>query len=301
MTKSWRIDEFAPEAAAFYGELTQRFGPRFHHGIPAVRFCLNPEDAKRAGRRLRNPRYAKVLSSLQPPGAEGPLFKDSDGSICIDQAAWVDLPAVIDCLRQNFSQTGQWVDSDFVYDGLRKSDGGWHYDGVRYDRVIFCEGAALTENPWFRHLPLHPVKGETLHVRSPGVDLAGKLYHHGKWLLPYEDSSFRIGATYDESDRSANTTPQGKQQLIEAFDRMWARPQPLEILQQSAGIRPSTKDARPFLGAHTEHAGLYVFNGLGSKGASLAPTLSRELVGHILDGTPLHPETDIKRWAKVKS
>jgi glycine/D-amino acid oxidase-like deaminating enzyme len=71
----------------------------------------------------------------------------------------------------------------------------------------------------------------------------------------------------------------------------------LNIIDQPAGIRPSTRDARPFLGAHPTEQGLYIFNGLGSKGASLAPTLSREMADYIFQGKPLDPETDIQRFS----
>ena len=34
-----------------------------------------------------------------------------------------------------------------------------------------------------------------------------------------------------------------------------------------AGIRPATKDRRPFIGTHPEFKNIGIFNGLGSKGA----------------------------------
>jgi len=297
MTKSWRFDDFAPEAAAFYTAIGQQFSIQLYHPLPAVRFCLNADDAKRAHRRSRNPRYTGVLDSYQAPDkSENAPFKDPHGSIRIQAAAYVDLPLFIQTLQKHFYARGHYEDVVFDYEKLHPSSSGWSYQNHCYDKVIFCEGAALHQNLWFRHLPLTPAKGETLLCRCDGLKLDRQLYHHDKWLLPYPDGSFRIGATYDESDLSPQPTTAAKAQLCQAFETMTAAPHPLHILDQHAGIRPGTSDARPFLGAHPSEPGLYLFNGLGSKGASLAPTLSRELCEFMFNGTPLDPASDIQRF-----
>lgn len=295
MTKSWRFDTLATEAARFYRSIEKRFSVNVFHPIPATRFCLNAEDAKRAGRRSRNPRYAGVLGDFaEPSGHLGP-FRNAHGCLHIHGAAYVDLPQVVDILRHYFSSLGRFEDAVFDYEGLKPHGSGWTYGGEHFDRVIFCEGAALRANPWFGDLPLTPAKGETLLCRSETFPAPDGLVHHGKWLLPYPDGSFRIGATYDEQDLRPEPTGEARVELREAFAQMTASPQALEVLQQPVGIRPSTRDAKPLLGRHPEVPGLFVFNGLGAKGASLAPTLSREMHAFLFHAGALHPETDIQR------
>jgi glycine/D-amino acid oxidase-like deaminating enzyme len=295
MTKSWRFDDFAPEAENFYQAIEKQFTVRLYHPIPAVRFCLSADDAKRARRRCRNPRYADVLKANDGAGSAHSPFKTRHGSLRIQGAAYVDLPCFVKTLRTHFHKQGRYEDARFEHQHLRRNKHEWRYGGKSYHRVIFCEGAALQTNPWFRDLPLKPAKGETLLCRSEGLELKHELNHHGKWLLPYPDGSFRIGATYDESDLTPGPTEAAREELAGAFHAMTRRPHALEIIDQPAGLRPSTADARPFLGAHPSEQGLYLFNGLGSKGASLAPTLSRELADFIFEKKPLDPETDIAR------
>lgn len=296
MTKSWRIDDFAPEAASFYAEIERQFSVKIHSPLPAIRFCLNADDAKRAKRRSRNPRYANALAPYEAPDPGSRLFRNAHGSFHIRSAAYVDLPLLIETLRAHFQSRGQFEDRIFEHQRLQPSLAGWSYEGHRYEKVLFCEGATLKDNPWFCNLPLTPAKGETLLCRSDGLKLEEELLHHGKWLLPYPDGSFRIGATYDEDDLSPEPTDHAREELCRAFHAMTEDAHPLSIADQPAGIRPSTRDARPFLGAHPTEPGLFIFNGLGSKGASLAPTLSRELLDFIFNGKPLDPDTDIQRF-----
>jgi glycine oxidase len=71
---------------------------------------------------------------------------------------------------------------------------------------------------------------------------------------------------------------------------------PYKITNQSWGIRPTTPDRRPILGAHPEHQNVLIFNGLGTKGVSLAPYFSQVLSELLENEVPLNKEVDIQRY-----
>ena len=73
---------------------------------------------------------------------------------------------------------------------------------------------------------------------------------------------------------------------------------PYEVIEHSAGIRPTTIDRRPIIGSHPNYKNIYVFNGLGSRGILLAPTLSCWLYNHIYKRSLISKEVDIKRFKK---
>jgi glycine/D-amino acid oxidase-like deaminating enzyme len=50
------------------------------------------------------------------------------------------------------------------------------------------------------------------------------------------------------------------------------------------------------MGLHPEHPTLGIFNGLGTKGTSLAPAMAAQFVAHLLEDKPLWQEIDIKRF-----
>ena len=297
MTKTWNFDQVLPVAAETYLAIEQQFGIQVYRPIPEIRFCQNAEDLKRAGRRMRNPRYQNVLSHMVTAGKAAPEFKDDFGSFHIDQAAYVDLPLVVHTLRASFAALGVFRDETFLHSKLQPAANGWQYKDLHADKVIFCEGAAMRDNPWFKNLPLKSAKGETLLCQSPTLRLPQKLYHHKKWFLPYPDGSFRIGATYDESDLSDNPTEAKKDELLRATHEALKEPHEIEVTAQLAGIRPSTLDSRPIVGAHpTESGRLYLINGLGSKGASTAPAMTQQLTDHILEGSPIDDEVTLTRF-----
>ena len=295
MTKTWNFDSLQPQAEATYRELERQFNIQCYHPIPLIRYCQNSIDAKRMGKRMRNPRYADVLGPPIPTG-EGPdAILDTHGSFHINQAAYVDLPLLLTTLRQHFAVTGAFRDETFMHAALKREPTGWAYRDVEADKVIFCEGVGMRDNPWFNDLPLTPAKGETLTVECPTLELPRAIYHHRKWILPYGDHSFRIGATFSNHDPSPEPTQAGAQELLESVRSFITAEHTLTIRQHLAGLRPTTKDSRPLIGEHPTERGLHVFNGLGAKGASLAPELTRQFLAHLLEGEPLDPEIDIAR------
>jgi glycine oxidase len=299
MTKTWNFDALIPHAAATYRELEQQFGIELYHPIPLIRYCQNSVDVKRMGRRMRNPRYSNVLGDSIPVG-EGPdALEDTHGSFHIKQAAHVDLPLLLKTLRATFTEKGSFRDETFIHADLSQADSHWSYHDLQADHIIFSEGVGMQTNPWFNWLPLTPAKGETLILECPTLDLPRAIYHHRKWLLPYGDHTFRLGATFDSDDASHEPTEAGARELLEAAQSFIAPQHTLEVKHHYAGLRPCTKDVRPFIGDHPTEAGLHIFNGLGSKGASLAPELIRQFLAHLLDGEALDPEIDIARYTKA--
>jgi glycine/D-amino acid oxidase-like deaminating enzyme len=68
------------------------------------------------------------------------------------------------------------------------------------------------------------------------------------------------------------------------------------IISHLAGVRPSSIDRRPIIGAHPEYKNLFVFNGLGTKGVMLAPYFSENFVNFYLKNEPLMDDVNVKRF-----
>ena len=296
MTKSWQFDTCIEQAAQTYCELEKQFGIKLYHPVSFVRFCQNETDVKRIQRRMRNPRYANVLGDYNPVNKAQTTFNDKHGNFQIKQAAHVELSLLLQTLRNHFTQQKQFQDAVFVHDDLKKKHATWRYHDLEADHIVFCEGTGIRENPWFKQLPLTPVKGETITFECDTLELPQTIYHYGKWLLPVQSNQFRVGATYDDRDLSEAPTETGKEQLLASIRAFLHNQHAPKIMQHTAGLRPCTQDFRPFVGSHPADTGIHVFNGLGSKGTLLAPEMVRRFLNYLLKGLPLDNEIDCKRY-----
>lgn len=74
---------------------------------------------------------------------------------------------------------------------------------------------------------------------------------------------------------------------------------PYEVVDHLAGIRPANTQRRPFVGIHPHYPQIGICNGMGTKGCSLAPYFSKQLISHIEGGTTIHPEADVQRFNQL--
>ncbi|MCX7768052.1 MAG: FAD-binding oxidoreductase [Flavobacteriales bacterium] len=167
---------------------------------------------------------------------------------------------------------------------------GWRYKSDLFKGVIFCQGPALKDNPFFNGSFLRPCKGQWLRCVNPGLQEA---YLSGIFLIPEEPSILWVGSTYEFSFADPYPDEAGRMRLSREFERMTGR-RP-EVVEAQAGIRATTKDRRPVLGSHPSYPGLFIFNGLGSRGFLLAPYLAQKISRHILFGERLPAEVSFGR------
>lgn len=294
MNKSWRLDEFMPEAQVFYNAISQEIGADLYHPIVIRRFFSSEQERQLWEQRQDLGEYQAYLNPLTSEdlnhnGAHNPF-----GSGRVKNAFWIDAAKWVSVNSDYFEKKGMLVRESFdpqMWDPSTKT-----YGNYTYSKVIFCLGYQQKFETTFSYLPLQQTKGQTLLINCSDIPEKESL-NRKCFVLPLGDQQFRVGATYEWNNTSLETTDEGRSQLVEMLASLGTYN--YEILEQKAGIRPTVLDRRPLIGEHPNYKGVFIFNGLGTKGYMMAPTLAKELVAHILDQMPLHPETEIERFTAI--
>ena len=291
MNKSWRLDEFLPEAQAFYSEVEEILRTRFYHPIVIRRFFASDEERESWQSRSADEAYQPYLEELTASDLVHTAAFNNFGSGRVKNAFWIDAAKWVEDHRVYFDNKGVLSTKEFAAHlwepQLRK------YEGETYDFVIFCMGYRQKEEETFAYLPLQQTKGQTLLIESDQLNETESL-NRKCFVLPYGNGRFRVGATYEFNNATVHVTEEGKEQLLQNLASLGAY-KPV-VIDQVAGVRPTVLDRRPLMGKHPIYDGVFVFNGLGTKGYMMAPTLARELVAHMLENKPLQPETNISRF-----
>ena len=286
---------YREDAVRTCAALTRPGEPPLLQATTLRRYLRGEKEAAPLARRLRDERTAPFLEGPFPPGEAGPPVHDPHGSFRIHEAARVDTARLLARLREELADS---LEERIVPpETCVRTAGGFRAGEWEAPVVIFAEGIAGRANPWLRGLPLRSLRGETLRLRCPGLPDPGEILQFGgKWLFAEGDGRFRLGATYerrDEDDPRAtpDATPAARAQLLATWQE-WIRetaPAP-EILAQEVGVRPASPDHRPYCGPVPGEPGVFVLNGLGSRGALHAPRLARRLAAHLHHGDALPPE-----------
>jgi glycine/D-amino acid oxidase-like deaminating enzyme len=153
----------------------------------------------------------------------------------------------------------------------------------------------MHSNPYFRELPLDGTKGELLVIKAPLLDL-DVILNTSVFILPLGDNLFKVGATYNWTDKTDTPTEEGKAELIEKLKEIISCD--FEIVEHFAGVRPTVKDRKPLVGTYSNHESIHILNGLGTRGLMLGPAMAKALFENIEFQIPLDKTIDIRRFAK---
>ncbi|MFK7904191.1 MAG: NAD(P)/FAD-dependent oxidoreductase, partial [Chitinophagales bacterium] len=170
------------------------------------------------------------------------------------------------------------------------------WKGIEAKKIIFCEGHQTRFNPYFDWLPFVPAKGELLIIEAKGLDLEAteRIAKNKITLLPLGNDRYWVGSTYEWKKLDEVPTQKYREELSSQLENTINVP--YQIIVHQAGIRPSAKDRRPFVGLHPKYPNMGVFNGLGTKGVSLSPYFAHHFAAHLEEGEELEKVVDIRRY-----
>ncbi|MDQ2069970.1 NAD(P)/FAD-dependent oxidoreductase [Natronospira bacteriovora] len=293
-TKPADLEPLLSSAIDLYGEIEEAFRLILFQETPIWRIFNDDLEAAQLAKRAEDPAYQPYIGERRPPGKLGHGLADPRGSVCI-RGARVDLPKLLGRLRQFYRDTARLIEQRLEAEDLQIRDGLVHWRHLRARQVVFCEGHRVGQNPWFHWAPVRPSKGEvlTVGVRRP---LPEGIISAGKGLIPLGEGRYRLGATYQRDHTDTTPTEAARRELLEGFRNLFLDPPAVTVLEHLAGIRPGKTDHHPVLGRHPDHPQLAILNGLGSKGAILAPHYARLLADHMEKGSPIPQPADARYW-----
>ena len=195
-------------------------------------------------------------------------------------------------LMNYLEQNSHLIKEKFDYN-LVKTENSTYKD-IQFKNIIFAEGMAVKENPYFSEIPVEANKGHHLEVKlSEKIedDFTIKKKH---FIFPLNENTYYYGGTYDREQTHHKIDDSAVEKLINALAEFY--PNDFEVTQVKFGFRPTVKDRRPIVGNNPEFKNLYVFNGLGARGILNGNYFAINLYNHLENGEEIHPEVDLKRF-----
>lgn len=292
---SWRTKECLDEADLFYRFLENKFNSEFYNSQALLRIHGSEDERKSwAEKSLQN-----EFSNYFGPAVdlnEYPYLKAEYGASIIKGAGYIHTELFIESAYRYFKDRNVLIEECFQHDLLEIEPTKVTYKGYLAKRLIFCEGAAAEQAGFFTELLFKIAKGEVLTIQAKGLPeqvINGKVY-----IVPIGDSKFKVGSTYAWEQSNEDPTAEGKEEIISKLKGFLNHP--FEIIEHTAGFRPTVKDRRPLLGMHPLLKPIGIFNGLGTKGYMLAPWLSKVMTDYLLNKADLPDEVKLTRFKKFK-
>jgi glycine oxidase len=296
LTKGWNVDLLMPAMYSFFGRMEEKLETSLVNPIEILKLFtsiqeqnqwLEKSDALGFEEHLGDALSQKEVEALYE-------LKAPFGGGVIKTSSYIDLPKFLNQTRDYFISQDSFLKHAFDFDELSLTEK--KYQDITFDKIVFCEGHMGTKNPIFKDLPFNLTKGEMIEFKQDSLSL-DRIVNKNGFVLPTKQNTFKLGATYEWKELDQVTTEKGKETLLDRLT--FLKNEGVEVVDHVAGIRPTVKDRRPLFGKHDiEEA--YIFNGLGTKGALMAPYYAKQMCNFIVEGINLDSEVDIKRFRKAQ-
>jgi len=297
MKQTWMAEQLFPYLEEFYGDLEKSLQAKFLNKKAIYRPFLSLED--------QNDWMAKALKSnvfikeTFTKTQYREFIDDEFGGILLNKSGFLEVKKMLECHKEKLMDDQQLKTEAFNYHDLIIQENKIQYKTIEGEKIIFCDGP-LSQNPFFDWLPTAPVKGEILHIKTKKPLPEDVIFNRGVFIVEnHEHGYYRVGATYEWKKLDYQSTAKARKQLTDKLDDLLNIE--YEIIDQVAGIRPATKDRRPLIGNHPEMKNVFIFNGLGTKGVSLAPFFAHQFVESIINLKKLNDEVNINRYYPLYS
>jgi glycine/D-amino acid oxidase-like deaminating enzyme len=307
LVTTWMIGELLDLALETYQRMSGLLGSTFLEATSVVDFFPTVQMRLAFIRRLEE--GGQYLELPENEHAWDGFFRYDLGYGVVRPCFVVDVPGLLRAWRQRLLDRGILREERFelrelVVEGGSGRPGGEVGDraGVRYrdieaGRVIFCDGIAALDNPYFSRLPFAPNKGEALILEVDDLPAGATIFKKGITLAPWGEGRYWVGSSYEWSFADAAPTAAFRART-EAVLNEWLRV-PFRTVEHLASVRPATVERRPFVGFHPQAPSVGMLNGMGTKGCSLAPYFARQLVDHLVTGKAIQADADLRRFSKV--
>ena len=291
IVKTWQIDEVMPAAVRIYKALENKLNTKIIQQCNIVNFHASEQMQKAFATRLAED--STFLSSPSLSDSITAAFDSPFGHSVIDPCWLVYLENVLTAWRQYLIEKNALIEDVFDFKKLEVTSDQIVYKNHTANQIIFCEGAKGQENPYFKQLPFAPNKGEALLVKINDLDNR-YIYKKAVSIVPWKDSIFWVGSNYEWDNYNDDPSPSFKEKTMAALNE-WLNV-PYKVVDHIAAIRPANTQRRPFVGMHPSYKNIGIFNGMGTKGCSLAPYFAEQFTSHILQQTALDNEASIDRF-----
>ena len=292
MVKTWNGDALFDYLIPYYKDLEARLGANFLIEMPIYRPFISIEEQNEWMGKSADTDYSSYVRKMFDSPAYPSHLNDPYGGILLDKCGYLDTTVFLESYRKYLNEMNCLSEEHVDSSQIKLNADSVSYGRHSAQKIIFSDGQLLTKNTFFNWLPIRPVKGEVLFIRvKESIDV---IYNRGVFVAPIGNGICKVGSTYNHHNLNNIATEEAKKELSRKLADLVKFP--FEIVDQKAGIRPATKDRRPFVGVHPEHKQVGIFNGLGAKGVSLAPYYANQFVEWLTEKGVIDPEANIRRF-----
>ena len=232
----------------------------------------------------------RLLGPVETRAAEPHLADTVRGALLVPSQGFVGAVALTAALCRAGVRHGVSFLTSQDAQCLRQGDSGLEVETTK--GTLTSDAVVLAAGSWAGRvvvegeapLPIRPVRGQLLRLRSAGPPLARVVWSSMCYVVPWRDGSILVGATVEEAGFDEQATVSGVATLLDAVRALLPATRDAGFDEVRVGLRPGTPDDLPALGRSRAVPNLVYATGHYRNGVLLAPVTARLIADLVLDG-----------------
>jgi glycine oxidase len=287
--KSWMIDTLLPFAIETYDELGHLLNLKTYQKLNILRTLHSVKEQNDWDARKYDNDYDNYILEKENTSCLDGIVKSNQSYGEISHAYQIKLKETILAFRSYLLSRSQYLKMKVQEDEIVFNDDFISINGFKTRKIIFSNGYKAMENAFTSQLPFSPAKGNALIIRGDFHLL--KNLRDQVFITPLEDGTHWVGSGYQSNIGSELPDTEEQEKLEKLLQEILNVP--YEVVARLSGIRPAMKTRRPIIGKLPHNENAFILNGLGTKGASLAPYFANMLVDFIFSKGSIIKEVDV--------
>jgi glycine oxidase len=293
MVLTWKANTLFSFLQRFYSDLEKKLSHRFIFNLPLFRPFSSTEELNMWQGRSIEDQYAPFVQFVNAEPYHPQYVSNHLGGVMLGRTGYLDTKGLLKHFRSLLREKEILVEDEFLPQKINFNGSTVVYKEYLASKIILCDGPTGFGNQLLEGIRFHPLKGEVLQLN---IDFDSNfILNRNAFVLPRE-GSFIAGSNYDLTGRDWQSTTKAREEIVSKIDKILNID--YEIIGQRAGLRPTTHDRRPVVGLLPKQTQVGVFNGLGTKGVSLAPYFANQFANFLTKGAEIDTEVQIDRFFK---
>ncbi len=217
-----------------------------------------------------------------------PFIKEiNDTGLLTKKSGYLDVNKYLSETKKYFKSEGRYIQCEIINNDFILERNTIKIKNIEAKYIIMCLGIKQNTLDHFSQTSIRPVSGNSIIVESNFQ--SEKIINNKISIINYKKNKLMVGSTYNNGFEDT-----GILFLIKKLKEIIKTK--FKVIESKFGVRPASSDRRPIVGRHFRFKNLFILNGLGSKGVSLSPYCSKELINYIENNKKLIKEINIERF-----
>jgi glycine/D-amino acid oxidase-like deaminating enzyme len=292
--KSWLIEKTLPYAKKCYSEIENTLKVSFAEELTIKHILHSIQEVNDWCAKSAIPEYREFLPNPERNYLDTKKVFNPFGYFQVLGALKIEPTIFLNAIKRWLCSKNAYRQEYFDETGIEITQDGLLYKDLSAGKIIFANGYKAKFSQHFEQVKFSPAKGEGLLIEIN--DFYEREVIQGQVMISptFKSSTYYAGSTYEWLFEDDTPTEKQKAALIKRIEKTIVCD--YSVKGHVAGIRPATNNRRPIIGCLPHLPRIGIFNGMGTKGYSLAPYFAHHFCQHLFEEKNLMPEVDVKRF-----